>query len=129
MGRDQRLRRAGVVRKTSQAPDPLQYWKERAKYFEGVVVAIVHNHPEKRVVLTDADIRGLELDAQPGEDGSVVLTLVTRDTMQESPATPIGGPCEGGEKGPICHGATGPHVHPPGFSGNPIREPQEGDDE
>lgn len=143
MGRDQRLRRMGIVRKQSQAPDPLDYWRERAKYFEQVVVAIVKNSPGEQVVLEDADIRGYALDAEPTETGGVRLKLLKRVAVDQveqggekvlivpkgaAVGPTVGGFCRGGEEGPICHGATGPHVHPEGFSGTPIRQAQEDDD-
>lgn len=137
MGRDQRLRRVGIVPKKSSgpAPDPLDYWRERAKYFEQVVVAILVNTPGQQLDLRDANILGYELDAAALEDGGVRLSLVKKVTAQVIGADgekfnqvpTIGGPCVGGEEGPICHGAEGPHVHPPGFTGHPIREPQADD--
>lgn len=129
MGRDQRLRRMGIVRKQSQAPDPLEYWRERAKYFEQVVVAIVKNSPGEVVVLEDADIRGYELDAEPTETGGVRLKLRQRDAMQESPATPKPRGPVGFETCPVNPNCVpGPHQHPPGFTGHPIREPQADDE-
>lgn len=119
MGRDSRLRRAGLIQRKQAAPDPLDYWRERAKYFEQVVVAIVKNSPGEEVVLEDADIRGYELDAEPTATGGVRLKLRHKDT-QESPAPrgPVGDePCP---VNPDC--VSGPHVHPPGFTGHPIRQ-------
>lgn len=115
----------------SQAPDPLDYWRERAKYFEQVVVAILVNTPGQQIDLHDANILGYELDAEALEDGGVRLKLRQKQVEVEKGAavgpTTIGGPCVGGEEGPVCYGAEGPHVHPPGFTGRAIREPQADD--
>lgn len=212
MGRDQRLRRAGVIRKASAQPDPLEYWRQRAKYYEQVVLAVVEAVGGE-VVVRDKDLSMYELSAeriddatskilavlkaQPGGPPEAPAPAVTEAPVEEKkgfvvvdkrralgptwvegePAPKVvvdemvfdrahginaalpddaadtvrpymgidrGAPegdravsmvvdaqgefCEGGERGPVCNGAEGPHVHPKGFTGHPIRQEQEGDE-
>jgi hypothetical protein len=63
MGRQERLRRMGIVRKQAEAPDPVEYWRTRARYFEQVVLAIV-DAVGGEVTVQDKDLSGLELAAE-----------------------------------------------------------------
>lgn len=64
MGRDQRLRRAGLVPRRPQPPQDPDYWKKRAMHFERALLAAVASCPGRELEVLNQDLSGLELDAE-----------------------------------------------------------------